>query len=93
MLHEFLKLLQMVEGGRACDGKECVVVPTGAVEMAKGADDLRRSHLPTSGMPCDAGVSCPTCQKISRNEIAVRETLHSNGVDFPMGLLESQPEP
>jgi len=86
---EFLRLLQAVERGRVCDGKPCLVINDSDVARAEESAALRSSHLPATDLPGHESLSCPTCREIKSKEIALREALHAQGVDFPLGILET----
>ncbi len=86
---KFLELLQAVEAQRRCEGKECFAITDENVTAATITDGARSSHLPENLASCEAFENCHACADIKRQEIALRETLHSQGVDFPAGMISS----
>lgn len=84
---QFLRLLQAVEAQRRCEGKDCLAITEDIVAFAERTDIERNTHALSE---CDVeglASACVRCAEIGRKEIALRETLHSQGVDFPVGLL------
>lgn len=88
MNHEFLRLMQMVEAGRKCEGRECIEIFDVDVARAKEIDALESSHL--SGL--EAGEhqehSCPECAAVVSQRAVLREGLHSRGVDLPVEVFQ-----
>ena len=90
---EFLRLLQAVEASRKCEGKDCLDITDVHVALASQMDSSRLHHLSADGGHAERTENCEGCENIRQQEIALRETMHSQGVDFPVGVLGGQPEP
>lgn len=83
----FLELLQMVELGRKCEGKSSHNIGSGHVAQAAEVTAAREAH-PAHGN--ESGVFfflCPECEAIRQRQIALRELLHAQGIDFPVEVL------
>lgn len=87
MLGEFLRLLQAVEAGRKCEGRECILIRDGDVDGATATDHLRLSHGSDHENTLQLGGVCPTCLEIERQENTLRESLHTQGIDMPLEVL------
>jgi len=89
MYDKFLELMQATEALRKCEGKACLEILEETVEQARSLESTRSHH--EKGYSCStfSGVPCLDCDEIHKREIALRETLHSQGVDFPLGLLDT----
>lgn len=87
---EFLRLLQMTEAGRKCDGQECIVILDADVSTAQGLDDSERTHLEGVGESDHDGLSCPECVAVSDGKIVQRESLHARHIDFPTEVFASR---
>jgi len=83
--HAFLTLLQMTEAERKCEGKECLEIQDENLAAARVLDHERVAHG-----ACGVGaMGCDVCRMIDAQRIALRERLHTQGVDFPNGLLDN----
>ena len=91
--HKFLDLLRAVEAGRRVSGQPSMEVTNEHVSGASEIERSQASHDSADNCPKLTGVACPTCEEIRQKEIALRELMHAQGVDFPVGLLEGQPAP
>jgi len=86
---EFLRLLQMAESVRRCEGRICLEVNDMHVQLGQAVEVIRSAHAPETALDGHLSAMCDECGAIQMQQIALRETMHSEGVDFPMGLLES----
>ena len=86
---EFLRLLQSTEANRKCQGKDCIDVTDANVEQASVNGAMRLAHDAEAVRNGGHPKSCPGCADIRQQEIALRETMHSQGVDFPVDVWES----
>lgn len=86
---EFLKLLQAVEAGRKCDGKECIEVSQDDLAKAEANDTARSAHEMGSTHGSDGAGLCPGCEESRQRDAALRETFRARRVDLPVGILES----
>lgn len=84
---EFLRLLQSVEAARRVEGKPCHGITDKHVEMAARCVRLRQEHGQLAALPDHTENSCEACQGATRQEIALRELLHAEGVDLPMEVF------
>jgi len=81
---KFLELLQSVESGRKCYGLECYDIKEHEIAEAERIDRLIEAHKLEHGATTDP---CPDCTNLERQEIALRETLRSQGVELPLGIM------
>ena len=81
---KFLELLQAVESGRKCYGLECYDIKEHEIAEAERIDRLIEAHKLEHGATTDP---CPDCTDLERQEIALRETLRSQGVELPLGIM------
>ena len=81
---KFLELLQAVESGRKCYGLECYDIKEHEIAEAERIDRLIEAHKLEHGVTTDP---CPDCTDLERQEIALRETLRSQGVELPLGIM------
>lgn len=86
---EFIKLLQMTEGYRACTGRDCHTIPDALVVQAQDADGLEAAHMAGDHPGTIPVIDCVGCEDMRQTKIALRETLHSQGVDLPVGVFET----
>lgn len=86
--NEFLRLLQTVEANRRCEGKDCIGITDAHVANADEIEANRLHHLLSADSGLHPRDTCEGCSEIQGKVIALRETLHSEGIDFPVGLLE-----
>lgn len=91
--HQFLNLLRMVETGRKCEGKPCMELSDEIMARSNEIEGSRTSHKAEEVHREDVATDCPECEAIRQQEIALRESLHAQGIDFPVGMLNGQPEP
>ena len=89
MNHEFLKLLQAVEAGRKCDGKECIEVSDDDITKAEANDAERSRHSVGSAHGDVVEGLCPGCEESRQRDAALRETFRARRIDLPVGILES----
>ena len=87
---EFLKLLQMTEAGRKCEGRECLDILDGDVAKALVLDEIERAHQGEVGQIGHDDLSCAECAKVAGSRVELRESLHTRGVDFPVDVLASR---
>lgn len=87
MNSEFLKLLQMVEAGRKCEGKACIEVVDAEVEIAKEIDALEDGHRADQTLESHLEWECVQCLALNKKIIELRESLHNRGIDFPEEIL------
>lgn len=87
MLHEFLKLLQAIESGRKCEGKDHHEIRETDVARAEHTSNLRMQHSPDVAVPGHETVVCEMCREIEAQEIALRESFHAQGIDLPLEVL------
>ena len=83
----FLELLQAVEAGRKCHGLECYDIKEHEVAEAARIDRLIDAHKLEHDSDQPLGEPCPNCTDLERQEIALRETLLSQGVELPIGIM------
>ena len=83
----FLELLQAVEAGRKCHGLECYDIKEHEIAEAERIDKLIEAHKLEHGEVQSPADPCPNCTDLQRQEIALRETLLSQGVDLPIGIM------
>ncbi len=87
MYDEFLRLLRAVEAGRRCEGKECLAVTDANVAQAEELELLKKTHS-SEHNGADGWIgACPGCEEVRQSEIALRETLHAQGVDLPVDVM------
>ena len=84
---KFLELLQSVESGRKCHGLECYDIKEHEVAEAERIDRLIEAHKLEHGEVQSPAAPCPSCTDLERQEIALRETLLSQGVKLPLGIM------
>ena len=84
---KFLELLQSVESGWKCYGLECYDIKEHEIAEAERIDRLIEAHKLEHGMDLDKPDPCPDCTDLERQEIALRETLRSQGVELPLGIM------
>lgn len=85
---EFLKLLQMTEAGRKCDGAECIRVDDVEVERALEVDALEKGHLDGVDHQAHQCQACTDCAGLALKRSELREALHAKGVDFPVEVFQ-----
>jgi len=81
---KFLELLQSVESGRKCYGLECYDIKEHEIAEAERIDRLIEAHKLEHSPTTDP---CLDCTALERQEIALRETLRSQGVELPLGIM------
>ena len=84
---KFLELLQAVESGRKCYGLECYDIKEHEIAEAERIDRLIEAHRLEHGLDQTSADPCPDCTDLERQEIALRETLRSQGVELPIGIM------
>lgn len=87
---EFLKLLQMTEAGRKCEGRECIEILDADVVKALVLDEMERAHQGAVGEVDHDNLGCVECAKVSGGRVEQRESLHVRGVDFPVEVFASR---
>lgn len=85
---DFLELLQAVEGVRRCVGQDCFDILDKNVVQARGMAERRDAHSAEREAPEHVWERCPECETIKGEGIALRTILQTQGVEFPIGLLE-----
>lgn len=90
MNHEFLKLAQMVEAGRKCNGQESVEITEENVKAAEETDAAESAHKVGRGGDAHGEFTCPECARISAERISLRESLHIRGIDFPEDVFRAR---
>ena len=83
----FLELLQAVEAGRKCHGLECYDIKEHEVAEAERIDKLIEAHKREHDLDRPLADPWPNCTDLQRQEIALRETLLSQGVELPIGIM------
>ena len=83
----FLELLQAVEAGRKCHGLECYDIKEHEIAEAERIDRLIEAHKLEHNLDPVQSDPCPNCTDLQRQEIALRETLLSQGVELPIGIM------
>ena len=83
----FLELLQAVEAGRKCHGLECYDIKEHEIAEAERIDKLIEAHKLEHDLDPTQPDPCPNCTDLQRQEIALRDTLLSQGVDLPIGIM------
>ena len=83
----FLELLQAVEAGRKCHGLECYDIKEHEIAEAERIDRLIEAHKLEHNLDQTQPDPCPNCTDLQRQEIALRETLFSQGIELPIGLM------
>ena len=84
---KFLELLQAVESGLKCYGQECYDIKEHEIAEAERIDRLIEAHKLEHGEVQSPADPCPSCTDLERQEIALRETLLSQGVKLPLGIM------
>ncbi len=87
---EFLRLLQMVEAGRKCEGRECIDILDADVSKAQELDDSERLHMEFVDGADHDGLGCVLCAVVSGGRVEQRESLHVRGIDFPVEVFASR---
>ena len=88
MAHKpFLELMQAVEAGRKCHGLECYDIKEHEIAEAERIDKLIEAHKLEHEMDLAQPDPCPNCTDLQKQEIALRETLLSQGVELPIGIM------
>ena len=88
MAHKpFLELMQAVEAGRKCHGLECYDIKEHEIAEAERIDKLIEAHKLEHDLDPTQPDPCPNCTDLQRQEIALRETLLTQGVDLPIGSM------
>ena len=88
MAHKpFLELMQAVEAGRKCHGLECYDIKEHEIAEAERLDKLIEAHKLEHDLDPTQPDPCPNCTDLQRQEIALRETLLTQGVDLPIGIM------
>lgn len=86
---EFLQLLNLVEGGRLCNGQDCHPVDEEDVTAALQGDADQSSHLGSGECRAEVDGGCKRCADLRGQRIQLREHLHSRGHDFPVDVFVS----
>lgn len=81
----FLKLVRIVELVRKCEGQECHVISDEMIAQASAVDSERALHPDHDGTD-----ACAECAEIQTKKIALREQLHSQGIDFPVEVFDAR---
>ncbi len=85
---EFLKLLQMTEAGRKCEGRECIGIEDADVVRAKVIDALEESHKEGALADGHGRIACEEGAEVVRQRAVPPEGLHSRGVDLPEAVFQ-----
>ena len=85
---DFLELVQAIEAVRRCEGRECMVVPEETLSQAAEVDALEVAKIGLCECPEGMSGQCPCCLNCIDKRNALRETLRSQGVVFPVGMLD-----
>lgn len=84
----FLELMQIVDAVRKVVGRDSMEIKDEDVTRAKEIDLAETAHEAGTEGPDHDSLLCPTCQGLRQNRAMLREKLHSQGQDFPSGVLE-----
>lgn len=83
----FLELMQLVDAGRKVRQRDSMDIRDEDVERAKAIDGVDRAHaMEVIGEDHESHL-CPACRSIHQDRVMLREKMHSQGQDFPLGLL------
>lgn len=90
MNHEFLKLVQMVEAGRKCEGRECVEITDADVAQAEVIDRMEDGHRHEQAVESHLEWECAACIDGTKAQVVLRESLHIRGIDFPEDVFRAR---
>ena len=83
----FFRLLQATEAQRKCEGLDCIPIADHHVDIAERNEAEQASHEADHAPSENGAHDCPECERIRQNIIALREVLHSEGIDFPVEVM------
>ena len=84
---EFLRLLQATEAQRRCEGKDCLPITNVHVTTAEAIERIRVRHRVEEPHMESEDSTCETCETGRKNTIALRESMHAQGIDFPVDVF------
>lgn len=86
---EFLKLLNLVESGRECNGQDSFHVSEEQIATALEIDQETGTHLSSDECRTEADGGCIKCAEFKNRRIVLRERLNSEGHPFPTEVFDS----
>ena len=84
---EFLRLLQMVDAGRAVVGRETLQILDGDVVTAEEIDNRASQHSQTCDPSTHVCLTCPECQHIRTERGNLRLKMQSQHQDLPLEVM------